>query len=328
MIQGGAIMPDALRWLWRDYPQPIAKPPMRAQGDPKTGFPGVDSDWELVSFGGRVPSKTTLELLTGGPPPKLRDTIGMTVDQQGDVFTSDASGKAIYRIGAEGQVSTFVRDANGVRGLAMGSDGLLYACDGTGITSYASDGKRSAQLPGVNCKGIAADRRGGFYFSEYPFGVVSYLPHGSSKMWNRYGALPSGSLDGSKPNGICMSPDQALVYVSDPWTKWVWSYSVQADGSLADGEPFFRMETLDETLASGASGVVMDHGLLYIATLLGIQICDQQGRVVAILNRPENAQSWTGPIAGVAIGGPDHQYLYAVVGNKVFRRHLVRRGGS
>jgi hypothetical protein len=27
------------------------------------------------------------------------------------------------------------------------------------------------------------------------------------------------------------------------------------------------------------------------------------------------------------LGGPDHQYLYVMVGNKVFRRHLVRRVG-
>src|ERR1700690_4460050 len=24
--QGGAILPDALRWLWKDYPKPVAKP--------------------------------------------------------------------------------------------------------------------------------------------------------------------------------------------------------------------------------------------------------------------------------------------------------------
>ena len=60
-------------------------------------------------------------------------------------------------------------------------------------------------------------------------------------------------------------------------------------------------------------------GLLYVATLLGIQICDPQGRVVAILNRPDQADPSLGPVSGVAFGGPDHQYLYVVVGNKVFR---------
>jgi len=70
------------------------------------------------------------------------------------------------------------------------------------------------------------------------------------------------------------------------------------------------------------------HGYLFVATLLGIQVCDEQGRVAAILNRPDQADSSLGPITGIAFGGADRQYLYAVVGNKVFRRHLVRRPGS
>jgi sugar lactone lactonase YvrE len=89
------------------------------------------------------------------------------------------------------------------------------------------------------------------------------------------------------------------------------------------------METLDESLKSGAAGMAVDsQGLLHVATVLGIQVCDQQGRVVAILNRPEQADPSMGPASGVALGGRDHQYLYAVVGNQVFRRHLVRKGGS
>jgi len=67
------------------------------------------------------------------------------------------------------------------------------------------------------------------------------------------------------------------------------------------------------------------NGLLYVATLLGIQVCDSEGRVVAIINRPEQAGPELGPISGVAFGGTDHQYLYVVVGNEVFRRHLVRK---
>jgi len=129
-------------------------------------------------------------------------------------------------------------------------------------------------------------------------------------------------------NGICLSPDHSLLYVSDPNGKWIWSYRVQPDGTLANEEPFFRMETTDEASASGAAGMAMDSkGLLYVATFFGIQICDQQGRVVAILNPPETAVPALGTISGVALGGPDHQYLYAVVGNQVFRRHLVPRGG-
>jgi sugar lactone lactonase YvrE len=129
-------------------------------------------------------------------------------------------------------------------------------------------------------------------------------------------------------NVICLSPDQSMVYVTAPSGRWVWSYQVQANGSLANGEPFYRMEIPDESSQSGASGIAMDNrGNLYVATLLGIQICGPGGQVTNILNRPEQAGPELGPINGVAFGGTDYQYLHIVIGNDVFRRHMVRRGG-
>ena len=48
MEQGGAILPDALRWLWRDYPQQIAKPAPNHGGDKRTAILDPGHDWEEV----------------------------------------------------------------------------------------------------------------------------------------------------------------------------------------------------------------------------------------------------------------------------------------
>jgi sugar lactone lactonase YvrE len=170
-------------------------------------------------------------------------------------------------------------------------------------------------------------RGGGIYGSLPSAGVQTlvYIPPGKSQFYLH------NSVDGEGfvgPNGIRLSSDQSMLYTSRFEEKWVWSYQVQADGSLVSGEPFFRLETPDGSSESGAAGMAVDSkGLLYVATLLGIQICDQQGRVVAILDRPEQADPSLGPVSGIAFGGPDHLYLYAVIGNQIFRRHLVRRDG-
>jgi sugar lactone lactonase YvrE len=86
------------------------------------------------------------------------------------------------------------------------------------------------------------------------------------------------------------------------------------------------METPDDASRSGADRMAVDsHGFVYIATRLGIQICDKEGRVVAILNGPEpQTGDFEGAVSGLAFGGPDMQYLYALVGHQVYRRHLVR----
>ncbi len=55
MEQGGAILPDALRWLWRAYGQPIAKPAPNHSGDKRTAILDPGSEWELVSQISRSP---------------------------------------------------------------------------------------------------------------------------------------------------------------------------------------------------------------------------------------------------------------------------------
>jgi sugar lactone lactonase YvrE len=124
------------------------------------------------------------------------------------------------------------------------------------------------------------------------------------------------------PNGVRLSPDEALLLVADSQSKWVWSFQVQPDGSLANGQPFYRLETPDESSASGADGMTVDSdGYLYVATKMGVQVCDQPGRVVAIINKPQ-----AGPLSNVVFGGPDLRTLYVTAGDKVFRRAIRRKG--
>src|SRR6202035_616532 len=93
------------------------------------------------------------------------------------------------------------------------------------------------------------------------------------------------------PNGVRFSPDQAFLMVDDTLSRWIWSFSVQPDGSLTNGAAFCRLEIPDElqsdALRSGADGMTVDtDGFLYVATKFGIQIADPAGRTVGILRKP------------------------------------------
>jgi sugar lactone lactonase YvrE len=62
-------------------------------------------------------------------------------------------------------------------------------------------------------------------------------------------------------------------------------------------------------------------GYLYVATRSGIQVCDQPGRVTAIIARPQDSA-----LANVVFGGPELDTLYVAAEDKIFRRVVRRRG--
>jgi len=63
------------------------------------------------------------------------------------------------------------------------------------------------------------------------------------------------------------------------------------------------------------------NGTLYVATALGVQFCDQAGRVNGIISKPQNM-----PLSNVCFGGPDFTELYATCGDKLYKRKTRVRG--
>ena len=118
------------------------------------------------------------------------------------------------------------------------------------------------------------------------------------------------------PAGLALSPDQAMLIVSDADSRFSWSFQIAPDGSLENGEPFYRLEMPEQGSESNAKAVATDAGgAAYFATPLGIQVCEASGRVIEILNAPE-----PGAATGIAFAGTGPTWLYAVEGTKLYRR--------
>jgi sugar lactone lactonase YvrE len=102
----------------------------------------------------------------------------------------------------------------------------------------------------------------------------------------------------------------------------VWSFQIGPDGGLLNGQPFYRLETSDQSSATSADGMTMDtEGYLWVTTNIGLQICDQPGRVTAILNKPQ-----PGSLSNVVFAGKELDTIYVTAGDKVFRRKVNRKG--
>lgn len=287
-----AIMPEAMRWLWRDHPQPIRKP--TATKNPFLSqilIPG--SDWEVVSEGHRF-------------------TEGPAVNEEGEVYFTDIPQNRIYRIDVDGKVGVFAENTEGVNGLMFGPNGALYGCAGNALVRYDKDGKREALITNAPGNDLVVLRSTGYYTDP-----------GNKKIWY-VGEFDRVEVDSgiAFPNGIVTSPDQSLLYVADTRGAFVWSFQIQADGRLAHKQPYFHLHLPSGATESGADGMTVDtDGRLYVTTALGLQVFDQAGRCNAVVPRPQ--PKW---LSNVVFGGEGLHDLYVTCSDKVYRRKTRATG--
>ncbi len=144
--------------------------------------------------------------------------------------------------------------------------------------------------------------------------------------------LDLNDLDGEviALGGLALSPDQSMLVVSDGGSRYSWSFQIAADGSLINGEPFYRLEGPETTKYSSpgtTGGAVEDtDGVVYFATPLGIQVCMQNGRVMEILNPPLPGG---GPLTAITFAGSgDNRWIYVAQGGKLFRRPVKVTGAN
>jgi sugar lactone lactonase YvrE len=72
---------------------------------------------------------------------------------------------------------------------------------------------------------------------------------------------------------------------------------------------------------SAADGLRVDRdGRLYVATRMGIQVCDQAGRVNCIIPTPN------GRISNLTFGGANFDTLFATCGDRVYKRKVKVKG--
>ena len=301
MKHGGAIMPGALRWLWRGYPQPITPGDPQGERHMAKAILG-SSQWELVASG-------------------YRFSEGPAVRKTGEVFFTDIPNSRIHRIGLDGKVTVFKEDTGGANGLMFGPDDRLYACQNgrKRIVAYALDGQETAIAEEVSSNDLVVTPKGDIYFTDPLNKQVWFIPKGGQKRVV-YKSPQNGGIE--FPNGIAASPDQSLIMVADYRGKWIWSFQVQPDGSLDHGQPFFRLETPDDSSVSYADGMTVDsEGFVYVATRVGLQICDPPGRVNAIAANPDGQR-----LSNAVFAGPELDTLYVSAGDKVYKRKILRHG--
>jgi gluconolactonase len=293
------ILPDAMRWLWKDWPAPV-KAGAGSAHLREIIVPG--EEWQLVADG-------------------YQFTEGPAANAQGEVFFNDIPNSKAYKIGLDGKVALFAADTNSANGQAFGPDGRLYAVAGGAnqVVAYDTAGKAVTIADGFRGNDLVVRHDGSLYVTNPGSGTdpskVWYISSGGDKKVVDTGLKFS--------NGVTLSPDQSLLYVAESRSHWVYSYQIQPDGSLAYKQRYYHLHVPDSADDSGADGMRVDRdGRLYVATRLGIQVCDQAGRVNAIIPTPN------GKVSNLCFGGENLDTLFATCGDRVYKRKLKVKGAQ
>ncbi|WP_435354566.1 SMP-30/gluconolactonase/LRE family protein [Emticicia sp. SJ17W-69] len=305
---GTSIFPEAMRWLWKDYPKPVM------QGESKNQFLSdillPNEGWELVGEG-------------------YSFTEGTAANAKGEVFYQDIPNAKAYKVGLDGKVTLLPIDTKRASGTA-------FAKDGTMVTITSSWGgypvKQIISYDGALKAKVVADSLGGNdIVVAYNGNIYLTQPDGSEKPSKLFLVRPNGERlvvdSGIKfANGLAFSPDQTQLYVTESASHWVWIYQIKPDGTLANKQRFGWLHVLDTAENAWSDGIKCDReGRIYVTSRSGIQVLDQTGRVNAIIPVPTTGN---GQVSNLCFGGENFDILYASSNDKVYRRKVKVKGAN
>ncbi len=243
----------------------------------------------------------------------------------GVLLFSDVQGNTIYQVEADDEIAVFRMPSNNSNGLAIDPEGRLIAAEsGTRrVTRTESDGTvvtiadhfEGARLNEPNDITVRSD--GTIYFTDPLFADAAQAELDFRGIFR---IDPDGQLTAERrgetseaPNGLGLSPNEALLYVTDYNADLVWVMDVAADGSLSDARTF-------ATTGEGPDGMAVDDaGNLFVATGSGIEVFAPDGSSWGVIPVPRTP-------ANCAFGGTDGRTLFITAREGLYRVSLATRG--
>ncbi len=282
----------------------------------------------------RLSMAQTSPIAPGAKPEKISTdflfTEGPAADKEGNVYFTDQPNDRIVKwSAADGRFSDWLKPAGRSNGLCFDSAGNLIACadEKNELWSISPDGKHTVLvkdfggklLNGPNDIWIRPD--GGMYFTD-PFYKRDYWQNRGPKeqdgehvyyMTPDHKTVTRVATDLKQPNGIIGTPDGKMLYVADIAAKKTYSYTINADGTLADKKLFCEM---------GSDGMTIDdQGNIYV-TGKGVTAFDKNGKKMAEI---EIKEPWT---ANVCFGGKDKDVLFITASKAVYTLKMAVKGAG
>ena len=291
-----AIFPDVLRWLWKGWPNSVGC--SMSKNNMLEHILDPDSKWKVLKLPfvpyGRICS-----------------------NKYGEVFITDNQ-RNLYRIKTDFNVEKRVTLQFGENLCGCNAD-IFYTMDGKSIIEYRLENRKIIlrNMRGIENLLVVSDNC--MYVAEMDSlnkkrNIWLIDNKGTRKL------IDSRSYGGSE---LIISPDHKMIITSEESSNWLLNYVVDSDRTISLGQQWYWLHDSKNYNWQKKGNMTFDiEGNLYVATSMGIQVCDHNGRVRAILSLP------SGDVSSICFAGENRDKLFIVSGDKIYYRKLKIKGAT
>ena len=256
----------------------------------------------------------------------FRFTEGPVWSREGTLIFSDVPSNRILEYYPGKPAKPFRENSGGASGNALDSQGRLYTCEGRARRVTRTDKKGKVEVLAEKWEGkrlnapndIVVRKDGHIYFTDPAFGYQSDareldfygVYHLTTKQELKLVAKPAG-----RPNGITLSPDGRILYVSNSDERNVRAYDLDRNGETSNER------VVISKVEGPPDGMRTDEkGNLYVAANK-LLVYSPEGKLltaIEISEKPSNC----------VFGGADGQTLYITARTSLFRVRLGVKGAT
>ncbi len=273
-----------------------------------------------VALNGQDFSKIQVEKCSAGH----RFAEGAVWSRDGYLIFSDVPNNRMAKFVPGKGTETFRDNTNGANGNAFDAQGRLYTCETRTrrVVRQKKDGPLEVVAEKFEGKRLNAPndivvrKDGNVYFTDPAFGIQS--DQRDLDFHGIYHVSPKGVLElvarwKTRPNGIALSPNGRVLYVSNSDERSIRAFDLAGDGKASNER------ALIEKIPGPPDGLKADEkGNLYV-TARGVFVYDAKGQQLHHIELSERA-------ANLAFGDPDFQTLYITAQTSVYRIRMDVKG--
>ena len=241
---------------------------------------------------------------------------------------SEIPSSTVYQWSRADGLSILRRPSNLTNGNYVDREQRLISCEhATSCVSRLEQGGRHFKVLTSHYNGtefnspndVIVDDQDRIWFTDPPYGrthprvgVIRDIPQSTCGVYrlDTDGVVARVAEDFIKPNGLCFSPDQSLLYVNDTDLMHIRRFRVASDGSLEGGEVFAEISGEGEGKPDGLKADI--DGRIYCTGPGGIHVLSPDGVLLGRIIAPQHTRNF-------CFGGESFNELFLGTSSEILR---------